>query len=306
MNISPMTKSLLLFLCLSIELPLANATPEEFWSTWSDGMAEVNAYQIDQNRYGEKRSGHIYLIYVTEPFSRKRKVKVSEYDAQNSDHTIALKLNIIERFQTGIYDYRLMTSHFVDATRQMRPIKSVFSSQEWCGVTYERLEWSDREATLIVDSYFDGESQRETFDQHLWSVDHLLITARGLQRGGPFEVTSLDGPWIGSAKDRRMKHLPTALYSAKPHFQSPTHLRTPLGQTEVRPLSYQKASGASCILSIELQSPHRIMGWRCNDGEIAKLLRSKRLPYWKLTRAADRGSLKGLGVKEDDLIQYVK
>ena len=95
----------------------AQAQPEvgQFWNHWSDGKAEVSAYTVTQKRYNELRSGNVFLIYVTEPFSKGRQVKVDYYDPKDPDHTIALKLNIIESFQTGIYDYRLMTSHFFDA-----------------------------------------------------------------------------------------------------------------------------------------------------------------------------------------------
>ena len=106
----------------------AYANGNDFWQQWSDGKAEVNAYRIKQKRYNKMRTGTMFLIYVTEPFSRSRQVKVDYYNENDPDHTIALKLNIIEQFQTGIYDYRLMRSHFFDAMNHLQPLKSVYSS----------------------------------------------------------------------------------------------------------------------------------------------------------------------------------
>ncbi|MGB0648355.1 MAG: hypothetical protein ACPGQS_14315, partial [Bradymonadia bacterium] len=145
-------------LCLGIHVGQACADANEFWQQWSDGKAEVNAYRIQQKRYNKLRTGTLFLIYVTEPFSISRQVKVDYYDENNPDHTIALKLNIIEAFQTGLYDYRLMRSHFFDAMNHLRPLKSVYSSQEWCGSTYEQINWLPNYAKLKIQSYFEGAS----------------------------------------------------------------------------------------------------------------------------------------------------
>ena len=118
------TKRLLTLILISgLAQSVALANENHFWQHWSDGKAEVNAYRVTQKRYSELRDGTIFLIYVTEPFSKSRHVKVDYYDQKNPDHTIALKLNIVERFQTGVYDYRLMTSHFFDAANGLVPLK---------------------------------------------------------------------------------------------------------------------------------------------------------------------------------------
>ena len=81
------------FLLLLIFCTPAHADVSAFWQTWSDGQAEVSGYRLVQPRYGQSRTGHAVLIYVTEPFSRKKKVKVDRYTPNNPDHFTVLKLN---------------------------------------------------------------------------------------------------------------------------------------------------------------------------------------------------------------------
>ena len=82
-----------------------------FWQHWGDGRAEVSAYQLDYSRYGELRRGTAVAIFVTEPFAASRRVK-SDLTAGDGVFQV-LKLNLIQDFPTGLYDYNLMTSTFL-------------------------------------------------------------------------------------------------------------------------------------------------------------------------------------------------
>lgn len=274
----------------------AQADPDAFWSHWSDGKAEVNAYTVTQKRYNELRSGTVFLIYVTEPFSKSRQIKVDYYDPKNADHTIALKLNVVERFQTGMYAYRLMTSHFMDAANGLTPLKAVFSSQEWCGTAYEQINWLPKAPRISVNSYFEGESLDTTLPKDSRLVDTLLIYGRGLMNGGPSQVPGFTGRWIESAKQRRLIHRTARQYKANPTFGKPKLVPTRLGQFQARPLLFKRASGADCEIDIEVKAPYRVLGWTCSDGEIATLTGSLRTDYWTKTKLSDSALLKKLGV----------
>jgi hypothetical protein len=41
------------------------------------------------------------------------------------------------------------------------------------------------------------------------------------------------------------------------------------------------------VFEVEAEGAHRMLGWRTNDGEDVRLLRSARLPYWQLNHNAD-------------------
>ena len=90
----------------------APAVAQDFWAHWGDGKAELNGYRIVQPRYGEKRDGTGVLIFVTEEMSDSLRVKADAGKHPPADVYPVLKLNDVLHFQTGIYDYSVMTSAF--------------------------------------------------------------------------------------------------------------------------------------------------------------------------------------------------
>ena len=282
---------------LAFGLGVSHASPADFYGTWSDGQAEIAGYQLKEFRYGQVRDGQAVLIYVTEPFSRARGVKVDGYDPKNPDHFIALKLNIIKRFQTGIYDYSIMTSLFADPQDGMQPVKQTFSSQEWCGHVYEELKFDAKGVEVDTRSYFDGETTKTNLRSgRTATLDSLWIIARGLTTGGPSGVTFTQS-FLGSSTTRRLRHLPVQIFPAQPRWiQKPTNVTTRAGDFNVKTLVFNRQSGVECQMHIETNAPYRVIGWRCNDGEQATLTGSTRLAYWTRARLGDERLLKGLGL----------
>ncbi|MBV71442.1 MAG: hypothetical protein CMH52_08825 [Myxococcales bacterium] len=282
---------------LMLALGISHASPNHFYAGWSDGQAELSGYALQQPRYGQMRHGQAVLIYVTEPFSHRRKVKVDRYDPADPDHFVALKLNFIRRFQTGVYDYAIMTSLFADPRQSMRTVKQTFSSQEWCGQVYEELIFDTEDVKVDTRSYFEGESQRATLKANrAMSVDGLWLAARGLTTGGPNGVT-LARDMIGSSIIRRLKHLPPRVFAAQPRWLGPVStMKTRAGEFKIKTLTFTRQDQVQCQLNVELAKPHRIIGWHCTDGERATLLGSTRLAYWTHARLGDETLLKDLGL----------
>src|SRR5688572_26609928 len=108
------------------------AHADQFDSHWHDGKAELDGYRLTVSRYGQERTGTAVMIFVTEPFSTSKHVKVDNPRANPADTFDALKLNLVRDFQTGIYDYNTMVSVFVRSDT-FAPVKVSFSSAEWCG-----------------------------------------------------------------------------------------------------------------------------------------------------------------------------
>jgi hypothetical protein len=72
-------------------------------------------------------------IFVTEDFSERLRVKAERDDHPEGDVRPVMKLDAVRDFNTGIYDYSVMTSTFL-RVREGWPVSKVsFSSQEWCG-----------------------------------------------------------------------------------------------------------------------------------------------------------------------------
>ena len=126
-------------------------------------------------RYGQPRDGSLVLIYVTEDLSDSLRVKADTGRHPPTDVYPVLKLNAVRKFQTGIYDYSVMTSVFarVDFAPTERPFplrKVSLSSQEWCGHVYHQVVPQGPAAASSLPgtqwlstshSYFDGEADEQ-------------------------------------------------------------------------------------------------------------------------------------------------
>src|SRR6185503_7282151 len=81
-----------------------------FWKRWGDGRGELAGYDLTFPRYGSLRKGVAITIFVTETFSHSLRVKSDPGRHPASDEYPVMKLNLVQDFGTGIYDYNLMTS----------------------------------------------------------------------------------------------------------------------------------------------------------------------------------------------------
>ncbi|MCA9557178.1 MAG: hypothetical protein H6704_10960 [Myxococcales bacterium] len=276
---------------------VAPASAAPFWDHWSDGKAELNGYDLVQPRYGELRRGRAVLVYVTEPWSRSRRVKVDRFDPKDADQFTALKLNVVRKFQTGLYDYSVMTSVFVDPGADFAPVQVTFSGQEWCGHVFETLSYEKGGATLRTLSYFEGETTQVTLpDPAPLTEDALFVRARGLaadtlaREGGAVTL-------VGSALDRRLHHRPAEPFTTTLRWSdAPTSRAVPAGTFETHTLTYDRQGGGACRLHVEVPYPHRLIGWDCDDGEKAALRGTARLPYWQLHGEGQEKLLEQLGL----------
>jgi hypothetical protein len=272
-----------------------------FWSHWGDGRAELNGYELVQTRYGELRKGQVVLVYVTEPYSRGKKVKVDQFDPSDPDHVNVLKLNAVRKFQTGVYDYSVMTSLFADPEDEFRPLEISFSMQEWCGHVYEENHFDELGAEIRLSSYFEGEtgSFALPYGRDLVAEDALLVTLRGLAAD---ELQRKDETLtlLGSATHRRLNHLrPVAFSSELSWSERPRSVKVPAGRFEVYEATYDRQDGSRCEYQVEAEYPHRIIGWSCSDGEVAQLTGSTRLDYWRTNREGDERWLRQIGFEPE-------
>jgi hypothetical protein len=266
-----------------------------FWKHWSDGNAEVSGYTLTQPRYGALRTGYAVAIYVTEPYSRSALVKADRYAPDDPDQTTALKLNLVRKFETGIYDYSLMTSVFAVPTEAFTPLEVTFSSQEWCGHVFDQVQRSATGLTLDVNSYFEGESERAQVDgADVLPEDALWLTLRGLGRL-QLDTTDTDVRLLPSATYRRLQHKPAVPYAARVTWSAEDPaVQVPAGKFAARRATWPRADGVACSADLEVAYPHRVLQWQCADGEHAALTGSARLPYWQQNALGDerlRGQL---------------
>jgi len=55
---------------------------------------------LEQARYGEIHKGRAVTIFVTEPFSKSKQVKLDDYKAAGDDRANVMKLNMTKNFNT--------------------------------------------------------------------------------------------------------------------------------------------------------------------------------------------------------------
>ena len=188
----------------------ATQTPDpRFDALWHDGKAELDGYRYSVTRYGQVRRGRCAAIYVTEPFSRSKRVKVDDPSRNPADTFDVLKLNLVRDFQTGIYDYNTMTSLFV-GSEDLDPVKVSFSSTEWCGNVYEELRLDPGLVSQKLSSYFEGESTAREAPRPGSGIleEELFVLLRGLHGDYLAPGQSRTVPFLPGAFRRRLTHQP--------------------------------------------------------------------------------------------------
>jgi hypothetical protein len=276
-----------------------------FWKEWGDGRAELAGYELDTPRYGALRHGTAVAIFVTETFSNERRVKADPGRHPKRDEFPVMKLNLVQDFATGVYDYNLMTSVFtalasVNARPPGSPTKVSFSAQEWCGHVYAQVLFDARYGRFAAHSYFDAEADSTaSFDlpNDALSEDALLAWARGFSAPVLAPGDSAEAPLLGSLREARLLHRPLAVTRARFRRAAATRSVTvPAGTFDAGVYEVEVAGGRTWTFWVESSPPHRILQWACSDGERARLLASDRLAYWKLNAPGGEQYLARLGL----------
>lgn len=120
---------------------------------WEDGAADVSVFKGRVYKYGTWHDAEARDFLIREFMDS---IELTKRDQASSKTVPVLKANRLIRFDTGPYDYRLMSSLFFErASGQL--VKGVGSSQEACGLTFQR--WDRASERLGFDSYWEGEGQ---------------------------------------------------------------------------------------------------------------------------------------------------
>ncbi|MFW6039006.1 MAG: hypothetical protein ACOC9P_00835 [bacterium] len=291
------------------QAPLPGQTPsfdDTFWDHWGDGHAELAGYRLTFPRYGEQRTGSAVAIFVTETFTNELRVKADLGNHPESDTFPVMKLNLLEDFPTGIYDYNLMTSAFsalepVNGYPAGTPTKVAFSSQEWCGLVHGQYLFNEDGIDYTLHSYFDGEAdqRRELPTRERALVeDALLLWARGFAGSVLEPGESITTPMLKGLQRSRLQHEP-------PTWQETTFSRAadteevevPAGAFTVNRYTAEIAGDRTWTILVEEEHPHRIIKWTTSDGQAAELTGAKRLKYWQMNANRFRETVEQLGLE---------
>jgi hypothetical protein len=284
-------------------LSLALAAPvgaQDFWEHWGDGRAEVNGYRLTQPRYGQERTGTAVLIYVTEEFSDRLRVKADPDRHPDGETYPVLKLNAVRDFNTGIYDYNVLTSTFLRVSTGWPVAKVSFSSQEWCGQVWHQLLPRGDRLEGVYHSYFDGEADgKETLERPGNGVfeDALPMILRGWRREFLAAGESRSVPFLPSLLHARLNHTPLAWTTATVSRSARSApVAVPAGTFEASTYTVVVADGRTLTFAVEARPPYRLIRQTGPDGEDLALLGSERMAYWKLNAPGGEKHLKAIGL----------
>ena len=257
---------------------------KEFDEYWYRGEAELSSYILEQARYGEIHQGESVLVFVTEPFSLSKQVKLDDPGETPRDAVSVLKLNRTSKFYTGVYPYSMMQSTFTPVHLEDFPhtLKVSTSSQEWCGHTFTQVNLLPKGYRVQQHSYFESEGDTDQripqalLEDELWT--RLRINPKDLPTG---TVDLVPGTFYS-----RLRHRPLQVEQAE------VQLTTSEAKEEWLTYRVHYPSGQR-TLSIHFSKafPHRIQGWEesylSGFGPSAKVLTTKatlkktlQLDYW--------------------------
>ena len=286
---------------------------DAFWQHWGDGRAEMSSYELTIRRYGQLRSGTAVAIFVTETFDGASRVKTERPTADNPRSFPVMKLNLVQDFPTGIYDYNLMTSVFATLTSARgQPAgfvsKASFSSQEWCGHVYQQAIFDRDKVRMALHSYFEGEADQEFHIQippgEYLCEDSLLLWARGFTGPALEQGQTATIPILRSMQVCRLNHIPPAWDQAMITRSTKTRsIKVPAGEfkvetwtVDIQPKAHPRRRWT---IEVEHAHPRRVIRWSTDDGQRAQLLGSDRLQYWKMHDNGQESQLGKIGLTPD-------
>jgi len=277
-------------------LPAENS----FNDYWYAGKAEITSYDISQARYGENHEGEAVMVFVTEPFSKSKQVKLDNGPGAGKDKVNIMKLNLTKKFYTGVYPYSMMMSAFTPIDRKVdgQTLKVSASSQEWCGHSFTQYNLDKKSYDIHQYSYFESEGDVKTslpatiLEDELWSLIRINPT---LLPTGNFKI--IPGTFFG-----RLRHTQFAQVNAK----------ATSSESEGGMMSYSinfERPERTLTINYQKAFPHTIESWEesyvSGFGSGAKKLtttanRNKRLllDYWSKNSLADGKYREELGLRE--------
>tara|TARA_B100000508_G_scaffold141026_1_gene145230 strand:+ start:4213 stop:5175 length:963 start_codon:yes stop_codon:yes gene_type:complete len=260
-----------------------NKQQKSYDLSYFGGEAEVSTYSLKRARYNDVHPGEAVLIFVTEPFLSDEQVKLERGSSEQK--TSILKLNKIERFTTGVYDYSMYTSVFtpIEKFKPEHPLKVTFSSQDWCGQAFAQINNSNG-YEYQHNSYFQAEGDTSYHLEYTFVEDNLFNLARIDDQMLPVDEFQI----LPSQSYVRTAHIEYKPYEA-------------IGSKSINDTSliynYEIPElKRSVRVFMDPQDHNKILKWTETyptvfDGKLRtseyNLKESRKIPYWRLNSRSD-------------------
>jgi hypothetical protein len=281
---------------LLVAVSAASLSADQFWKTFSNGKgAEISSYKTVQPRYGELREAYTVLIFVPEHMNQKTRIKVENYHKiPKGDQIQIIKLNRVLKFNTGLYDYSVMTSVFTAEGFAGKkyvccPFKISLSAQEWCGMFYTQLLPDPKGTKRVMHSYFEAEGDTTDYikgpKNHCYE-DNMFIRIREFH--GPFMKTGekMKQSLLPALWHSRMTHKPLNFEKGWLLKEEGGSISTGNGKTKVIKWTWMVGNKKTTAWTNKAY-PHIIMKWKTSEGESGKLINTIYRKYWELKSNKD-------------------
>ena len=259
------------------------------------GKAEICSYSLERARYEGLHPGEAVLIFVSEPFLLEKQVKADDW--KNRPTIPVLKMNRIDRFTTGIYDYSMFTSVFTPVSEYdaRYPLKITFSSQDWCGQSYMQLN-NNKGFDVEQYSYFESEGDTSFHQDYAITEDNIFNMARidlDLLPTGAFKIQPSFNYIRSSHKENRAYHANASIGEQEGLM---------VYNCEIPELR------RSLRIFLDPKKNNRIVKWTETyptifDGKLRtstyKLKVVKKAPYWSLNAVGDKNWRDSLNLKKE-------
>lgn len=262
----------------------ASATPtttnvafnaNDFNSYWYAGQAELSSYDLVIDRYDEPRKGYVAFVFVTEDLSYAKHVKLDDPAKAGSDRVPVLKINALSRFQTGVYDYSLMSSLFtpVDIAKMPHSLKATTTVQDWCGHVFTQMDYvKDNTYKVNQFSYFETEGDKVFNTEGSLLEDEIFTRLRINPSSLPEKATI-----IPNLTFTRLRHKPVTASNATISFKDQE------GGLRLCTVNYPDLK-RRLEVTFEAAFPHKIMGFAefNGDKEMSRATHRKTMmnDYW--------------------------
>lgn len=257
----------------------------QFKKYWFQGLAELNRYELIQNRYGQERRGEAVMVFVTEDFIQSTQVKKERPTTEPVEPV--LKLNLMKRFITGMYDYSMMTSVFTSLKTEGPALKITQSVQDWCGQQFSQMNRRNGQMQYQIRSYFQEPADIDKALMSVLSEEDLLLQLRI----DPAKIDTGQVQMMVSLEDYRLHHLDL-------EAQTATIRKSDSSANHQISISYRTIP-RTVEIEYQATAPYRIERMRITHrGNTSTLTRTKTMmsPYWNKNRASDESLRSELGV----------
>lgn len=267
---------------------------------WYQGKAEITSYSLLQNRYKDVHPGSAVLVFVTEDFLTDKQVKNDNYTNPNS--IPILKMNRVEAFPTGLYDYHIMTSTFTPAEPAVNPntLKVTNSTTEWCGQVFTQLNYNKGYYKSQSFSYFENEGDQSTKVKAALLEDEILNRIRINPQALPTGKVDM----LPSTTYIRLTHKPFEKVTATNTMAAYEGDEFEGEELMIYTIEYPSFDRVLEIV-FEREAPYEIAGWkdtypsmfdRQPRSSIAKRKKSLMNAYWSKNSLSDMALRAELGL----------